>query len=119
MAEKDRTSTQPKEAAVGQPPKDLFPVSDIRFVITEVTRLQTQQEFVQRDVAEARTDLRDVRDRIIKLEVIVTHLPSKGFIIAVVTTALVIAGALIAIAPKLQYLLYTPPVAVSPSAVAK
>ena len=36
-----------------------------------------------------------------KLEVTVHHLPSKGFIVVVVTTFLVIAGGLMTIAPKL------------------
>lgn len=86
----------------GPPPKDLYPTSDIRFVITEVTKLQAQQEFILRDLHESRGDIRDVRDRLARLEERVEHLPSKGFIVAVVTTALVIVGGLLTLAPKLQ-----------------
>jgi hypothetical protein len=85
----------------------LYPVSDIRFVITEGAKLQAQHEFVKRDVGESRTDMRDVRDRLARLETRVDHLPSKGFIVVVVTTALIIIGGLITVAPKIQALLFT------------
>jgi uncharacterized membrane protein YdbT with pleckstrin-like domain len=107
MSPKDRDGTQPKSAGVGQPPRDLYQTSDIRLVVTEVTKLQTQYEFVQRDVSETRTDMKDVRERLAKLETRVDHLPTKGFIVVVVTTALVIIGGLIAVAPKLQALAET------------
>jgi hypothetical protein len=84
------------------PPPDLHPTSDIRLVMIEVAKLQTQHEFVQRDVGEARTDMKDVRDRLSRLEIRVDHLPSKGFIAAIVMTAVIILGGLFTIAPKLQ-----------------
>jgi len=42
-----------------------------------------------------------------RLETRVDHLPSKGFIVVVVTTALIIIGGLITVAPKIQALLFT------------
>jgi hypothetical protein len=51
--------------------------------------------------------MKDVRERLAKLETRVDHLPSKGFIVVVVTTALVIIGGLVAVAPKLQALAET------------
>ncbi|MBC7585055.1 hypothetical protein FNL55_14175 [Tardiphaga sp. vice352] len=74
----------------------------------EFGKLQSDAEYIKRDVAELRADSRDVRDRLARLEERVAHLPGKGFIIVVVTTALVITGGLITIAPKLQALLQSP-----------
>ena len=106
MANKGTRTTD--TASVGTPPefpqqtpRDLHPTSDIRFVMTEVAKLQTQHEFVQRDMGESRADMKDARDRLARLEERVAHLPSKGFIIAVVTTALVILGGLTTLAPRL------------------
>ena len=76
-------------------------------VLTEIVKLQSDSEYIKRDVAELRADTRDVRDRLTRLEERVAHLPGKGFIIVVVTTALVIVGGLVTIAPKLQALLQT------------
>lgn len=89
--------TQPADPGVGQPPPRH---GDI--LLTEVAKLQTDGEYVKRDIGELRSDMRDVRDRLSRLEERVGHLPSKGFIVAVVTTALVILGGIITIAPKLQ-----------------
>ncbi|MCW5695033.1 MAG: hypothetical protein KIT48_21955 [Pseudolabrys sp.] len=66
-----------------------------------MAKLQSDAEYLKRDLTETRADMKDVRDRMAKLEVRVDHLPSKGFIVFVVTTALVIAGGLLTIAPKL------------------
>ena len=72
----------------------------------EFGKLQSDAEYIKRDVAELRADSRDVRDRLARLEERVAHLPGKVFIIiVVVTTALVITGGLITIAPKLQALI--------------
>ena len=65
------------------------------------------------DVRELHADMRDVRDRMTKLEVRVEHLPSKGFIVLVVTTSLLIAGGLVTIAPKLSSWAGTPARAMS------
>ena len=75
----------------------------------EIAKLQVDGEYLKEAMVEARKDLRDVRDRLIALEVNVTHLPSKGFIVAVVIAALTIIGAIVAIAPQLQRLIGTVP----------
>ena len=76
--------------------------SDIALV--EIAKLQSDGERLKSDMVEVRRDMRDVRDRLIALEVNVKHLPSKGFIVAVVLAALSVVGALISIAPQLQRL---------------
>ncbi|WP_295846497.1 hypothetical protein [Tardiphaga sp.] len=75
--------------------------------LAEIVKLQSDAEYIKRDVSELRTDFRDVRDRLARLEERVLHLPGKGFIVVVVTTALVIIGGLVTIAPKPQALLQT------------
>ena len=90
------------------PPGAASPARSYDLVLTEVVKLQSDVEYIKRDVVELRADSRDVRDRLARLEERVTHLPGKGFIIVVVTTALVITGGLITIAPKLQALLQSP-----------
>jgi len=96
---KDRI-TQPPEPGVGPPPREQSRVSDILHI--EIAKIQTDGEYIKRDLAEARADLRDIRDRMTRLEVRVDHLPSKGFIVGVVMLALTIIGGLITIAPKMQ-----------------
>ena len=73
----------------------------------EFGKLQSDVEYIKRDVLELRTDSRDMRDRLARLEERVAHLPGKVFIVVVLTTALVIIGGLVTIAPKLQALLQT------------
>ena len=94
------------------------PISDIRFVMVEVARLQTQHEHFQQDLRETRGDVKDARDRLARLEERVSHLPGKGFIVAVVTSSLVIIGGLLTIAPKLQLAAGTAPAAASEMAPA-
>jgi hypothetical protein len=73
--------------------------SDI--LLTEVAKLQSDAEYAKRDLGETRADMRDLRDRMARLEVRVEHLPSKGFIVVVVTTSLLIATGIATLAPKL------------------
>ena len=91
-----------------EPPGQASPARSLDNVLVEIAKLQSASEYTNRDVSELRTDVRDVRDRLTRLEERVAHLPGKGFIIVVVTTALVIMGGLITIAPKLQALLQSP-----------
>jgi chromosome segregation ATPase len=83
--------------------------TEVRDLRTDVRDLQTAGEYTKRELVELRTDVRDLRmnvrdlgDRMSKLEVRVDHLPSKGFIVVVVTIALTIIGGLLSVAPKLQ-----------------
>lgn len=98
---KDQTSVRSPKAGVGKTPRDRS--SDV-----EVAQLQVDGEYTKKSLTELQLDMRDVRDRMTKLEVKVDHLPSKGFIIKVVTISLGIAVAvttivvaLMAIAAKL------------------
>ena len=86
----------------------LPPARSSDLVLVEIAKLQSDSEYTKRDVSELRSDVRDVRDRLASLEERVTHLPGKGFIVVVVTTALLIMGGLVTIAPKLQALLQSP-----------
>ena len=103
--------SQPPDQGVGPPPSR---PSDI--LLTELSKLQTDGEYIKRDLGETRADMKEVRDRLARLEERVGHLPSKGFIIVVVTSVLVITGALITLAPKIQSLLVPPaqPASVAP-----
>jgi hypothetical protein len=89
-------------------------------LLIEVAKLQSDGEYIKRDLGELRSELRSemrdvrgeikevrgeigaVRDRLTRLEERVAHLPGKGFIVAVVTTALVLVGGVTTIAPRLQ-----------------
>jgi hypothetical protein len=98
---KDRTiSTQPPEPGVGTPPRD--PSRSVDVVLIEIAKIQSDGEYLKRDLGEVRGDMRDIRDRMARLEVRVDHLPTKGFIVGAVIASLTIIGALLAIAPKLQ-----------------
>jgi hypothetical protein len=45
-----------------------------------LARLENDIEYVKRDVGELRTDMRDVRDRVMKIETDIDHLPTKAFV---------------------------------------
>lgn len=70
-----------------------------------VAKLETDVEYIKRDVSQLAGDMRDVRDRMTRLETRVDHLPSKGFIVTCSSVTLVLLGALFTLAPKLQALL--------------
>ena len=96
---KDRTTVQSPDPGVGTPPRDQGRSLDV--LHTELAKIQVDGDYTKAHLAELKSDMRDMRDRMSKLEVKVDHLPSKGFIVVVVTTFLVIAGGLMTIAPKL------------------
>lgn len=70
-----------------------------------VAKIEAFLEVIRNEVVALRGDGRDVRDRLIRLEERVAHLPSKGFIF---TTAMAIVGgltAIIVLQDKLRHLL--------------
>lgn len=67
-----------------------------------LAKVEASVEHAQRDNSDLRGDMRDVRDRLARLETKVDHLPSKGFIVAVVIGALTVVAALVTFAEKLQ-----------------
>jgi hypothetical protein len=95
---RDRTTVQSPEPGVG-PPRDVNRSHDI--LQTEIAKIQVDGEYTKKFLGDLQGDMRDMRDRMAGLEVRVDHLPSKGFIVAVVTTSLAIAVALVTIAPKM------------------
>lgn len=113
---KDRTTIQAPEPGVGTPPADQSRLSDILHV--EIAKIQSDGEYLKRDLGEVRTDMRDIRDRMTRLEVRVDHLPTKGFIVTAVILALTIAAGLLTIAPKLQSWAGTTPAMVTAPAAA-
>ena len=82
--------------------REPFRSADI--VLVEVAKLQTDGDHLKSAMSEMKKDIRELRDRVIVLEVNVSHLPSKGFIVAVVIAALTLIGGLLTIAPQLQRL---------------
>jgi hypothetical protein len=108
LVAKDPRVTQAPQPGVGTPPRDQRS-SDIALI--EIAKLQSDAEHLKQDLGETRGDMRDIRDRMTRLEVRVDHLPSKGFIVAVVTAALAIATGLATVAPKLQSIAGTAPTA--------
>jgi hypothetical protein len=116
------TTTSPETAAALPQGR----TSDL--LLIEVAKLQSDGEYIKRDLGELRSELRSemrdvrgeikelrgelggVRDCLTRLEERVAHLPGKGFIVAVVSTALVLVGGVTTIAPRLQSLSLAPSV---------
>lgn len=73
-----------------------------------IAKLEAHMEVVRSDLSALKNDLRDVRERSIKLEERVSHLPTKGWaatsIIAVVGLITTIVTLVVTLAPKLQAL---------------
>lgn len=91
---KDKTTIQSPDPGVGTPPRDSNRSLDV--VHTEIAIIRNESEHTKSLLAELKTDMREMRDRMAKLEVKVDHLPSKGFTVVVVTTIFLIAnGALL------------------------
>lgn len=106
MAARDRTSVQSPAPGVGTPPLNENRLSDILHV--EVGKLQNDGEHIKNLLGEVRTDIKDIRDRLARLEERVSHLPSKGFIALVITTGLAIAVGLGTVVSGLQSYLFSP-----------
>jgi hypothetical protein len=113
VAPQDRTTVQSPDPGVGTPSRDDGRSSDI--LLVEVAKLQSDGEYIKRDLGEVRNDTKDVRDRLTRLEERVAHLPSKGFIVLVVTTGLVISVGLATAITGLQNYLSPPKQLLSPS----
>ncbi|MBB5663226.1 hypothetical protein GGE68_001402 [Rhizobium leguminosarum] len=58
-----------------------------------LAKLESDVGYVKRDVGELRSDMRDTRDRTVKIEALVGHLPSKAFVFGAygVVGALIVA----------------------------
>lgn len=127
MSERASQANTEPTVSTGTPATELYRMADIRTVQNavenlskesnslgrDVVRLQTKQENVEAELKLVRDDVKDARDRLGILEERVRHLPSKGFIITVVTTGLLIGGGIATIAPKLQQWFGTAPADIS------
>jgi hypothetical protein len=100
LVAREPKTTQAPEPGIGTPNRDQSRTGDI--LLVEVAKLQSDGDHLKRDLTETRTDMKDIRDRMVRLEVRVDHLPSKGFIVGVLVIALTIIGGLLTVAPKLQ-----------------
>jgi hypothetical protein len=68
-------------------------------------RLRSDTTHIQADVTELKKDMRDIRDRLARLEVRVEHLPGKGFVVSVVLTGAALLAAISLFQHQLQTLL--------------
>lgn len=107
MSAMNTRSSQPPEPASGPPPPSEPRSSEI--VLVEIAKMQSDGEYLKREVSEMRKDAREVRDRLIALETNVSHLPSKGFIITVMVVGISLLTGVLAILPKLQVLVNATP----------
>ncbi len=73
-------------------------------MLVELAKLQSDGEHLKRDLSETRADMKDIRDRMARLEVRVDHLPTKGFIITALGIGVAIVGGITTLAPKIQSL---------------
>ncbi|EJK83519.1 hypothetical protein PMI03_03174 [Rhizobium sp. AP16] len=64
-----------------------------------VAKLEADVEYMRRDVSELRTDMRDVRDRLTKIE---STMATKGFVFTVYTIIAALLGAIILFQTQIQ-----------------
>lgn len=112
VAPKDKTAAQSPDPSVGTPPRDQNRSLDV--VHTEIAIIRNEAEHTKTLLTELKTDMRDMRDRMARLEVRVDHLPSKGFIVGATILGLTVIGGLLTVAPKLQSMAGTSPTIAQP-----
>lgn len=74
-------------------------------MLERVAKLEANVEALQRDVTDVRSDMKDVRDRLGKLEVKVDHLPSKAFVFSVYAVVSALLAAIMLFQSQLQQIL--------------
>jgi hypothetical protein len=74
----------PPDSAVGAPVRDLHPVMDARFILTEVSKLTTQVERLIADVKEQGGKLDEVQHQISRVKGAVWLLGSLGLIVGLI-----------------------------------
>jgi len=83
----DQTSSRPEGAGSGNPVDIGRESPIIRAIDNSVKALETHRGYMERDLNETRNDMRDVKDRLSKLEVRVSDLPTKEWISDAVSKA--------------------------------
>ena len=69
-----------------------------------VSKIEAYTDTIREDVSSIKPDLKNVRERFERLEVNVSHLPSKGYINTVVIATIVLIGAFITFQGQIQTL---------------
>jgi hypothetical protein len=67
-----------------------------------IAKLETLMDVVRSDLGALKSDMRDMRERMVRLEERVSHLPTKGWAVGALVTMLGLVGTLVTLAPKLQ-----------------
>jgi len=67
-----------------------------------VAKLEAHVQHILGDVSALKADMRDVRDRLPRIETRLDHLPGKGFIVTVVVATIALLGALITLQQQIQ-----------------
>ncbi|MEM6728714.1 MAG: hypothetical protein AAF618_09455 [Pseudomonadota bacterium] len=95
--------------AASQPAQDASIDTNTRDgVEVRMARIEADLAHLSSDVGALRSDTRDARDRVIALEVKVDHLPTKGFIVSTMLTALAVVAALVAYGDAIRGFLAAP-----------
>lgn len=71
-------------------------------MLERVIKLEATTGQLQTSLTEVKSDTRDIRDRVIRLESDVRHLPSKGFIVTALLLSLGILGGVVTFANQIQ-----------------
>lgn len=88
----------PPKPESGPPPQDSNSSNpSVRAVERAVDKLETARGFIERDLELGRGDMRDVRDRLARIETKVGDLPSKTWIGVAVLGGMTFLSALVAI----------------------
>lgn len=71
-----------------------------------IAKLEAHMEQARSDITEVKRDMRDVRERLIRLDERVNHLPTKGFIVTSLMAALALITAVVAFQDKITALIH-------------
>jgi hypothetical protein len=67
-----------------------------------VAKLEAHVEHILEDVSGLRTDMRDVRDRLPRIETRLEQLPTKGFVVTAAVATIALLGAIITMQQQIQ-----------------
>lgn len=98
----DQSGGQTPRSEPGNPPDLHAETPAVRAIQAAVKAMETHRGYIERDLNETRSDMRDVRDRLARLEVKVGDLPSKVWIGTVVVGGFVLLGVIVSLLGKLM-----------------
>lgn len=102
---RDRIAELQKEPLLRQSLKGGGGNGTIGGMEARVAKIEAFMDVIRTEVAALRSDGRDLRDRLIRLEERVAHLPSKGFIFSTAVAIVTGLTAIIVLQEKLRHLL--------------